>query len=67
MNYHQQSGVTGPLVTENLKSPACNSSMGAMPDDPKEARAHAFGGIGSFTEFGLSHAPYVPMPLDLIR
>ena len=21
MNYHQQSGVTGPLVTESLKSP----------------------------------------------
>ena len=41
MNYHQQSGVTGPLVTESLKSPACNSRMGAMPGDPKEARAHA--------------------------
>jgi hypothetical protein len=34
MNYHRQSGITGP-------SPACNTGMGDVPGDPKEARAHA--------------------------
>src|SRR5678815_1012171 len=33
INYHRQSGVTGPLMTESFKSPACNSRMGAMPGD----------------------------------
>jgi hypothetical protein len=33
-------------MTESFKSPACNSRMGAMPGDPKEARAHAANCMG---------------------
>ena len=28
-------------MTESFKSPACNTRMGCVPGDPKEARAHA--------------------------
>jgi hypothetical protein len=41
INYHRQSGVTGPLVTESFKSRACNTRTGVMPGDPTEARIHA--------------------------